>query len=496
MNLEVGRRPPFSFPRGQFREILILLCFLDLRNHITMRPSLRDLLLHRYHLNIVAGIIIIATAKPSTAKFTIFEPNCSQPGSPSPPTSANLVLGPDIRSTFEILWSSIFTLLICCWSVLHLNIPSQVSRPNKTPFQKIKNEFRVVWPKVQWMILTIMLPEFLVAKALQDWHLARRSVKDMQRVAERDGVEWTVTHGFYADMGGFVISGNPNLDDDEEEEKRVSQPIVLNLPSLRYAITDGGLISALPAITQEEIMDKSKEDFFVKAISGIQLLWSASQVITRAIRGLAIAQMEIAVIAYAACTLITLFLCLEKPKDVWKATAIPLRKEADGKDVEVKEFHCKEIQRLRPHSWFLRFRHFTKERYLRGQTLSSPIPNGALYSHDVMNYGGTLSGAVFGGIHCAAWNYEFPSYEERVLWRVASVCTAGIPLLFYALSLVNLRIQKFGGLKKGVEVLETVVGLCYLAARVFLVVEVFRSLFFLPTSAFVNTWTVDFPHVS
>lgn len=346
------------------------------------------------------------------------------------------------------------------------------------------------------MILTIMLPEFLVAKALQDWHLARRSVKDMQRVAERDGVEWTVTHGFYADMGGFVISGNPNLDDDEEEEKRVSQPIVLNLPSLRYAITDGGLISALPAITQEEIMDKSKEDFFVKAISGIQLLWSASQVITRAIRGLAIAQMEIAVIAYAACTLITLFLCLEKPKDVWKATAIPLRKEADGKDVEVKEFHCKEIQRLRPHSWFLRFRHFTKERYLRGQTLSSPIPNGALYSHDVMNYGGTLSGAVFGGIHCAAWNYEFPSYEERVLWRVASVCTAGIPLLFYALSLVNLRIQKFGGLKKGVEVLETVVGLCYLAARVFLVVEVFRSLFFLPRSAFVNTWTVDFPHVS
>jgi len=29
-------------------------------------------------------------------------------------------------------------------------------------------------------------------------------------------------------------------------------------------------------------------------------------------------------------------------------------------------------------------------------------------------------GSIFGGIHCAGWNFSFPTYAEQKLWRVAS----------------------------------------------------------------------------
>lgn len=37
-----------------------------------------------------------------------------------------------------------------------------------------------------------------------------------------------------------------------------------------------------------------------------------------------------------------------------------------------------------------------------------------------------FSGAVFGAIHCTAWNFELPSYVEQLLWRTSSCVIAGL----------------------------------------------------------------------
>lgn len=37
-----------------------------------------------------------------------------------------------------------------------------------------------------------------------------------------------------------------------------------------------------------------------------------------------------------------------------------------------------------------------------------------------------LAGAIFGMIHCLAWNSEFPSYIEHVLWRTSSSIISGL----------------------------------------------------------------------
>jgi len=50
-------------------------------------------------------------------------------------------------------------------------------------------------------------------------------------------------------------------------------------------------------------------------------------------------------------------------------------------------------------------------------------------------------GTIFGGIHCAGWNFLFPTYAEQKLWRVASVGVtifpiAGIPIIPIALTVI------------------------------------------------------------
>jgi hypothetical protein len=38
-----------------------------------------------------------------------------------------------------------------------------------------------------------------------------------------------------------------------------------------------------------------------------------------------------------------------------------------------------------------------------------------------------ISTAVFGGLHCLAWNFEFPTETEPMIWLAVSVASATIP---------------------------------------------------------------------
>lgn len=55
------------------------------------------------------------------------------------------------------------------------------------------------------MLITLIAPEIMVRMTLVDWISARFSNQEMEMLALQDEVEWSVTHGFLADMGGFVV---------------------------------------------------------------------------------------------------------------------------------------------------------------------------------------------------------------------------------------------------------------------------------------------------
>ena len=43
-------------------------------------------------------------------------------------------------------------------------------------------------------------------------------------------------------------------------------------------------------------------------------------------------------------------------------------------------------------------------------------------------------GLVFGGIHCIAWTFVFPSDIEQLLWRISALSVTCTPLLLFLLS--------------------------------------------------------------
>ena len=44
--------------------------------------------------------------------------------------------------------------------------------------------------------------------------------------------------------------------------------------------------------------------------------------------------------------------------------------------------------------------------------------------------------SIFGGIHCAGWNFLFPSHAQLMLWRVASLAVTILPLLAIPIGLL------------------------------------------------------------
>ena len=90
------------------------------------------------------------------------------------------------RSSVSILLSSSAVILICTWKSLHLNVPS--------PRYGLSRRMTI---KSLYFLLALLAPELLVAMAAQD-HFSARRVEKMFK----DG-RFTLTHGFFANMGGF-----------------------------------------------------------------------------------------------------------------------------------------------------------------------------------------------------------------------------------------------------------------------------------------------------
>jgi hypothetical protein len=132
-----------------------------------------------------------------------------------------------------------------------------------------------------------------------------------------------------------------------------------------------------------------------------------------------------------------------------------------------------------------------------------PIWNASLFdvtSSTTSDYWGLLIGSViFGAIHLAVWNFMFPTSIERTIWRIASIlCTSGLCVLYgcdIILSALD-NSERFTFLSNVYVVISILFFLGYILARLFMIVETFRTLFFLPPSAYIATWASNVPHIA
>ncbi|KAH8812184.1 hypothetical protein F5884DRAFT_820164 [Xylogone sp. PMI_703] len=474
------------------------------------------------------SLILLLIFSSLTHAYTTFESNCSVPTN-----STNFVSSNGTRSTLDILWSCLFTIITCTWKVQHLNVPEQREGRNPGKWGTILWAVKRGWTSTRWMLITILAPEILLTK----------NVGDLEAVG--DGVPWTRTHSLFANMGGFVIRRNsPKRDmieagtikekpvpessiESEEGVREIpteseeliprsqtdsaesSQPVLIHL--LTQDIVDlrsSGVLPKLPYITLEEINDRSKSDSLVRVITVAQIVWMIIQIIARASRSLAISQLEISVIAFAVCAIILYVVNWEKPKGVQlPITIISYPGPFPPQTMEIVEKDRNQnMNFLKILIWIVggifTFSDITKKR------LGKHIPNAYNYETPLISkwfdlsksdiFGLLLSTTVFSAVHIAAWNFAFPTHGESLLWKIAAVlCTAvglvciGVILLAY---LVGSIWEDFAYVLAGLSLVLLTAG--YIIYRLFLIVETFRCLFFLPPSAYVATWATNLPHLA
>ena len=108
---------------------------------------------------------------------------------------------------------------------------------------------------------------------------------------------------------------------------------------------------------------------------------------------------------------------------------------------------------------------------------------------------------VFGGIHCVAWLFHFPTLQEKLSWRVSAASIAGLPILFLVITKLALSIYTHSqGWKSIVKTILMFMPMslatAYVIARIFLLVLPCIALRALNPAALVDIqWTSFFPHI-
>jgi hypothetical protein len=117
----------------------------------------------------------------------------------------------------------------------------------------------------------------------------------------------------------------------------------------------------------------------------------------------------------------------------------------------------------------------------------------------------TISVAViFGGIHCVAWSFHFPTLQEQLAWRISAASVAGLPILIIVFAMFcgyfEERIQDWTILGKIFAAVELPMAIAlivlYVIARIVLLVLPCIGLRALHHTAFVEIqWAAFFPHI-
>jgi hypothetical protein len=231
---------------------------------------------------------------------------------------------------------------------------------------------------------------------------------------------WTLVHSFYANMGGILYY----LEDEE-------QPMA-------FAATTNSIVfqskQNLPCPLEElilekkDIEDKSKVDWLLKAIAVSQITWLILNIAARVAAKLPITQLEIATAAFSLMAIVTYMANWWKPKDVVTPTVLR-RPNCLVDDLEhTRSFRSFFKSLQAPSSWNEVF-HLVCRRQIHNDNIwmqgDTPLIWGLM----------AISSLAFGGFHCLAWKFDFPSNIELILWRIVSLASAILPSVALGINL-------------------------------------------------------------
>ncbi|ORY04678.1 hypothetical protein BCR34DRAFT_572522 [Clohesyomyces aquaticus] len=321
--------------------------------------------------------------------------------------------GPNTRGTLDIIWSSVFTIFLCSWSVLCVQVPA-VNEDDMVLFRR----------KLYLFILGIAGPEFTLLLAMGQFMFARRSFKAF-RASNRESnrPEWTMNHSFFADMGGFLLKA-PDM-----------PAFPIDGLQIHYLVTNGYL--EYPTLDKRTIGDRNKTDTLVRVITIFQTLWFTINCIARTTQHLALTTLELTALAFIPCTLATTFCWANKPADVSRPIILEittpistiLLKAGSAASQPYRNTPLDFVSR-QEWSWSLYWQFWRS--FLRGMHIIfyprvRPIPRFPNDNFPEPGPWGLLAFFFFStgyaSIFLAGWNFVFATQKEQTLWRIASLAS-------------------------------------------------------------------------
>ncbi|KAK6829549.1 hypothetical protein PG987_010133 [Apiospora arundinis] len=381
------------------------------------------------------------------------------------------------RGTWGIIINCLTTIIAGTWSIQHLNVPLSSDGP-----------WSRRWRGAKWMIITILFPEFMVVHALFEllmaiealktmnknkaksvdlpwwwfsppqspsipatrmksfrkllaslWHRTGQSVmslsqrfrhatlssccgrKDLEAQATEDrrqDAAWTLTHCFFANMGGTRYQC---ADQGEDEDYPFTA-----LQIAHYNDNEDHDFNK-PEMTLQYIQDVSKTNVFAKVIAGFQLLQLVLSLVVRTAQGMAFSQLETLTVGFAACGFFTYIFYWYKPQGVETSFAGGMQhRHIYGN----RKFYDIPDAKTFDSFWDVLI---NKKKMAHNPTLAKRIPNDniPIYQNQWGHPGIfvlALASALFGAIHAIAWEFEFPSVEEKMLWHMATIVAVASPV--------------------------------------------------------------------
>ncbi|KAK2606239.1 hypothetical protein QQS21_003287 [Conoideocrella luteorostrata] len=254
-------------------------------------------------------------------------------------------------------------------------------------------------------------------------------------------IKWTLVHCYFANMGGFVHYRGKN-----------------SFPVTAQQLAESPLFDS-PAVSVEDIEDKSKQDWLAKIFAALQILQLILSIITRHIQGLQFSQLETVTLSFAICGLVIYYTYFHKPQNIGRpvelqnymllsdnasqngatgAQATLADEEIQRKSASLQKTTPQlslQFQQTYDSFWAIILNQHSRPGKTGGPSYPKRIPNDNIPIYEGSNdvhpavYLLALASGLFGAIHAIAWYFEFPTDVEKLLWQIATGISAASPVV-------------------------------------------------------------------
>ena len=369
------------------------------------------------------------------------------------------------RSTSDIVWSCLVTIILCTWTISHLDMSEEYGSIFRRKYFSVGNG-------IYWAITGLFAPEYILAKAVSAYIDNAVAIHKAITLAHWNSAHWSFTHTMLAKSGAFVVN-IPVSNQNGVETAHVTLKALFQMQQLNY-------IMSIPECNQLPGA-RTRHGSLARSIVVLQAVWFLIQAGARFLTKLPLAPLELFACICVICFGSTMLIRSHQISDPEHLVKIPLENE--------KAF----LAYLQNNESLILERRTDARNWIRRRDEEIET--------FTTTYWFALAAAflISGGILSIAWDFAFPTSTEVLLWRG----TVSLSFLFSAAFLLVALAQYFGvrwpifKQREGLAFsLSTTFAILLVWQRASLIFEVFHSLWVMPTATFQPfDWATVVPHI-